>query len=330
MEISQTWPDGHYKVTGSFFNLVQITGNKGVTKGVKDGIEIEYTSSGKNEVKIKYHYYGYDVEETASLSEKGCKWKCKGLMEYEMELVSDEEAEKIENDGDPIDAPACPYKIQPENLGKFIWIIGPPGAGKSTISALLARHNGYVFYEMDCFAFLRNPYIPAESDNPTMEQMNQRPLIGPGAKERQTMIGEFEQAWQKFKAGEGGIEGVTGFYEELSKDILRERTRIGGDFVVAGTVPTRELRNAVRSILGKEFYFIALEMDAEHQMERLRARHGEGSEVTEQMLREEFSFDQPASPDEDNTITVQITKGMSKDEVMQNVLETIENSINNN
>jgi len=52
---------------------------------------------------------------------------------------------------DPIDAVSHPYKEQPENPGKFIWLTGPPGLGKSTSAQLLARKAGYVYYEGDCF-----------------------------------------------------------------------------------------------------------------------------------------------------------------------------------
>ena len=44
--------------------------------------------------------------------------------------------------GDPIDAPPCPYKIQPEFQGKLLWITGSPGMGKSTSAQLLARNKG--------------------------------------------------------------------------------------------------------------------------------------------------------------------------------------------
>ena len=85
--------------------------------------------------------------------------------------------------GDPISAPPGPYKVQPQVKGRFLWINGAPGLGKSTTAQLLAREKGiikivliifhhlfvgFVYYEMDCFFALRNPYIPPVGDNPTM------------------------------------------------------------------------------------------------------------------------------------------------------------------
>ena len=47
--------------------------------------------------------------------------------------------------GEPIEAPPCPYKIQPENQGKLLWITGAAGMGKSTSAQLLARNKGMYF-----------------------------------------------------------------------------------------------------------------------------------------------------------------------------------------
>jgi len=49
---------------------------------------------------------------------------------------------RIAEIGDPIEAPTCPYKVQPEYRGKLLWITGSPGMGKSTSAQLLARKKG--------------------------------------------------------------------------------------------------------------------------------------------------------------------------------------------
>ena len=87
--------------------------------------------------------------------------------------LTEEEYIAFLNDFDPIESPPNNYKIQPENqgftfckhkfwknlnlsdLGKLIWITGPPGTGKSTTAQCLARDHGYVYYEADCFASLK-------------------------------------------------------------------------------------------------------------------------------------------------------------------------------
>lgn len=53
------------------------------------------------------------------------------------------EADEIEADeGDPMEAPPGPYKIQPEVQGKLVLLTGAPGAGKSTTAQLLGRLKG--------------------------------------------------------------------------------------------------------------------------------------------------------------------------------------------
>merc|ERR550517_1516682 len=99
--------------------------------------------------------------------------------------ITEAEARKLDEDqGDPISAPPGPFKVRPGVRGKFIWLDGAPGLGKSTTAQLLARNKGFVYYEADCFCQLRNPYIPPDVANPTLQQMLQRNLTGPGREER--------------------------------------------------------------------------------------------------------------------------------------------------
>ena len=50
--------------------------------------------------------------------------------------------------------------------------------GKSTSAQLLARSQGYVYYEADCFASMKNPFVPLNVDNPSLAQLTQKPLKG--------------------------------------------------------------------------------------------------------------------------------------------------------
>ena len=168
--------------------------------------------------------------------------------------------------GDPISAPPGPYTLQPHVKGKFLWLTGSPGMGKSTTAQLLGRNKGshifryrwtlrhsilgFVYYELDCFSQLRNPYIPLEVENPTMQQMVQRNLTGEGREERKLVCDKFDEAQDKiwlmhFLTGEDK-ENIQRGFEEICGDISRERARIGGDWVLAGAVYEKEHRDIVR------------------------------------------------------------------------------------
>ena len=62
------------------------------------------------------------------------------------------------------------------NLGKVVWLSGPPGAGKSTTAQLMGRDAGYVYYEADCAMAFLNPFVPTNVDNPTLAAFQQMPL----------------------------------------------------------------------------------------------------------------------------------------------------------
>ena len=81
--------------------------------------------------------------------------------------------------GDPLSHPTCPTApLQSGPPGLLLWLTGAPGSGKSTTAQLLARRLGYVYYECDTFAQLKNPFIDVHVENPSIAQLKQKILKG--------------------------------------------------------------------------------------------------------------------------------------------------------
>ena len=195
------WRDGKYKRLDRGQDLITINGetvtfnpfSKSKLKygsfGEADPRIVEMTGERFYNLEIRYDLIGKEMTDYGVLTEHGRKMVLKGNSGIVTRLwITDEEAELIENDGDPIEAPPSQYKVEPERQGRLIWISGPPGLGKSTSAQLLSREHGFVYYEADCFFGLRNPYIPPDVENPTMAQGRQRKLVGEGAAERKQTL----------------------------------------------------------------------------------------------------------------------------------------------
>ena len=214
----------------------------------------------------------------------------------------------VKDQGDPLCCPPGPYLVQPHHQGKFLYLTGAPGLGKSTTAQLLGRLRGFVYYEEDCFHHLRNPYIPLEAENPTMQQEYQRNLTGEGREERQEVCkksGEaFEKLLRKQKLSKTEKEYFEKNYHLLCGDIARERQRIGGDWAIAGVILTKHDRDLIRSdwlvslslltfylqngslrkLLGPELIIVILTMPNKNIKKRLIKRHHQDKKLVDILM----------------------------------------------
>ena len=112
--------------------------------------------------------------------------------------------------------------------------------------------SGFVYYEIDCFHLLKNPFIPLDVEDPSLYSECQKNLTGggEGRKERGTINGLFGVALDKIakkkKLNKEDHEVIEKFYELLCEDITSQRARIGGDWVVAGVVLRKDQRDLIR------------------------------------------------------------------------------------
>ena len=177
-----------------------------------------------------------------------------------------------------------PYKIQPEKKGKIIWLSGAPGMGKSTSAQMLGRDHGYVYYEADCFASMKNPYIDLYVENPSLAQIKQKNLKGPGADVRLEMLGKTTDMWLDIMGGKAfDREIMRMYYAAMAEDVGSEKKRIGGDFAVAHVIMLKEIRDKMREWLGPDLIFVHLEMSQEDRRARVMDRHQGSTDAADLM-----------------------------------------------
>ena len=116
--------------------------------------------------------------------------------------------------------------------------------------------------------------MPLDIDNPTMGQIYQKILKGPGMEERKVVIDKSMNEWNNLMQGKEFNQKVMGeFYHHLAMDVAREKKRIGGDFVIANFLMTADIRDVVRGVLGSELKMVILTLSTDARRERVLARH---------------------------------------------------------
>ena len=127
------WRDGKYKSGDGGHDLITINGdtvtfvsfNKAKLKygsfGPADARIVEMTGQSNYNVELSYNFVNKEMSDYGVILEDGTKLVLKGISGILTRIwVSDEEAEFIKNDGDPIEAPTSPYKIEPERQGRSV------------------------------------------------------------------------------------------------------------------------------------------------------------------------------------------------------------------
>ena len=239
------------------------------------------------------------------------------------EWMSEEEVTRYIELGDPVDAPPNHYKIEPENQGRLLWITGAPGLGKSTAADMLSKKYNYVYYEADAFLWHLNPYIPPDVDESSRENLLDQNILKGVSQERLDVCSKgLSQIVLMCQGLKYDTDKVRELYTIMCQDITKEQKRIGGNWAVAQAIPTRLLRDHIRSKMGPNLIFIVLHMRKEDQIERLKARHGDDETLLEP-LSNIFDVFEPAGAGEPNTIHIEVTKKMSRENVVEEIINNV-------
>ena len=123
---------------------------------------------------------------------------------------------------------------------------------------------------------------------------------------------------------EGFEEFLWPMFNCLAQDISKQNKRLGGKMVVAQALFSRKQREFLTKIIGPDLTFIVLNMTAECQFERIASRHGGHlNETFMNILVQYREMCEPAGKNENNAFNVDIHQNMTRDEVLQKILNIV-------
>ena len=110
-------------------------------------------------------------------------------------------------------------------------------------------------------------------------------------------------------------------YKRLIENVVKQKERLGGTFAVAHAIPIRKTREYMSEIAGADLIFIVMNLSNNCVAARLKQWHGD-SGITTALAKMHSKF-QPAGEGERNSYNVTIEENMSKQEVMQKILDIL-------
>ena len=351
------WKDGYWKSKSDDDYVHVIRGSKAIVKGIVEAIDNpDCTQSGfqgrwisgnfgeaseelqlitgisENNVELSYafgpygtkNYQGIVTQDGKSCYVTSDDDPSKKLEEYHW--LDEEAIKKISSGFEDIKERYHPYKVQPETIigekGNLIFLSGAPGCGKSTTALKIAQKEGFVYYEGDGFARLRNPYVPLDVDEPSLA-VDKQPKVRGLSKEDLETFPALEKLYSEDlpKGDNSNQESVFPFFKALSKDIASEKKKIGGDWVVAFAAPTRKIRDVIKEECNA--IFVVLTVSEETQKQRVSGRHAEDDPRVSEWLTSMQKGFEPVQADEKDAYELIITPEMGKDDIAQKVLDLI-------
>ena len=246
----------------------------------------------------------------------------------EFQWLDEDDLKRISDSFEHLSKRSHPYKVQPENQGKLIFLSGAPGCGKSTTALKLAQKEGFVYYEGDGFPRSRNPYVPLDVDEPSLAVEKQPKVRGLSKEDLETFPAMEKLYAEDLPKGDiSNQETVFPFFKAFSKDIASEKKKIGGDWAVAFAAPTRKIRDVIKEECNA--IFVVLTVSGETQKQRVSGRHAEDDPRVSEWLTSMQKGFEPVQPDEKDAFELIITPEMGKDDIALKVLDLIKDDNKN-
>jgi len=291
----------------------------------KRGLDITKAEFYNVQIEIEGKSQEQDSLDCAVISKDGKKWTFMNGNEWQW--MDEESFQQLLSETDLVENMPNDYKPRP--MGKLVWISGGSGMGKTTTCIHLRASAGFVHYEGDGFLFGSNPYPGAAPKGFTF--LGTRYLSGI-SDNRKTVCQQAAEGYNKIMKGEETqFSTWEGFYSLMCDEIIREREKLGGDWVISQAVYTREARDLIRERLGPGLRFVLLDMDPELQAIRCAKRRGSNSENTSAEAFEQAKKDclkrtkgyERKQLDEKNTIQIEILADTKTEEIASNIIDFI-------
>ena len=115
------------------------------------------------------------------------------------------------------------------------------------------------------------------------------------------------------------------FYKAMAADIMKEKTRMGGNWVVAFAIPDRQDRDVLREVLDEEAIFVVLDLEESLLREHLAEKYKDRPDVEEiqTILIKTSKMYKLPQKDEKNVIDYKMKNGTCAEEDAGRILELL-------